>query len=204
MPNTFFYLHGFNSDADRSSDKVQLLQTIGEVILLSYDSFATYDNILRSLIDSVQVDPHENPVFVGTSLGGFYAAELGKHYGLPSVLINPAWNPYEVLAKFRGQTLTNYKNGAVKTLERESTGRYTGIGFVPDRRNLPLVLLDEDDELLDSKATREHFMSMRCPVVLFEGGCHRFKHMKEALPHIEEYTHHGVNVTDMKTGKPGL
>ena len=105
MPNTFFYLHGFNSDADRSSDKVQILQTIGEVILLSYDSFATYDNILRSLIDSVQVEPHENPVFVGTSLGGFYAAELGKHYGLPSVLINPAWNPCEVLAEFVGQRL---------------------------------------------------------------------------------------------------
>lgn len=187
MKPTFHYLHGFNSDADESSDKVMSLKTIGDVVLFSYDSFDTYDNIMKHLEGAISEFCHENAAVIGTSLGGFYAAELGKRMGYPSIMINPAWKPYEVLSSLCGQTLTNYKNGTVRTLDRETLETYAGRSFDQNREILPLVLIDEGDELLDSKETFEYFTRMNCPIAIFEGGSHRFEHMKEALDPIQDY-----------------
>ena len=46
-----------------------------------------------------------------------------------------------------------------------------------------LVLLDRGDELIDSESTAE-YIGDRYPVVMFEGGSHRFEHTRESLPHI--------------------
>ncbi len=199
MNPRFYYLHGFNSGADESSDKVKTLKTIGEVILISYDSFDTYDNIMKHLCGLIPDYFCENAAIVGTSLGGFYAAELAKRLGYPCVMINPAWKPFEVLSPLCGQTLTNFKTGEVRTLNQETTESYVGKSFDTDRYFFPLILLDECDELLDSKETFEHFTRMKCSVLLFEGGSHRFEHMKEALPRIEVYMHQCEYVTDMST-----
>lgn len=199
MKPRFYYLHGFNSDADESSDKVKILKTIGEVILISYDSFDTYDNIMKHLCGLIPEYSFAfgNAAIIGTSLGGFYAAELGKHLGYPCVMINPAWNPYAVLSPKCGQTLTNYKTGEVRTLGNETTESYVGRSFDTDRHFFPLVLLDEGDESLDAKETLGKLTQMKCIVEIFEGGSHRFEHMKEALPHIEGHMHHCEYIEDI-------
>jgi predicted esterase YcpF (UPF0227 family) len=81
------YLHGFNSAFNPDSDKVRALSKIDEVYPVSYNSFDSHTNILYDLLTKTR---HlENPVFVGTSLGGFYAAALASSFGTPCVLINP-------------------------------------------------------------------------------------------------------------------
>jgi uncharacterized protein len=196
----FYYLHGFNSAADPDSDKVRLLKSIGEVVLLSYDSFATYDQIMKSLVEANEPDLDWTiPVIVGTSLGGFYAAELGKCWGLPCVMINPAWRPLDVLGPQSGQTFTNYKTGEVRTLEKHVTDSYLGKSFDTNRYYFPLVLLDEGDELLDSQETSQQLSSMKCEVIMFEGGDHRFAHMEQALKPISDYASVCEYVTDLNT-----
>jgi predicted esterase YcpF (UPF0227 family) len=73
---------------------------------------------------------------------------------------------------------------------------YRGRRFDARRPVLPLVLLDEGDERLDSRVAGEHFTGLDCPVVLFPGGNHRFEHMEEALPRILRYADSGGVVAD--------
>jgi uncharacterized protein len=181
----FFYLHGFNSAVDESSDKFQLLKTLGETVPLNYDSFDTYGNIIKSLVGRIEMD--FMLVFVGTSLGGYYAAELGKIFDSPCVMINPALNPGECLEPLVGQTFENYQTGVVNTLSKETVDSYRGMEFSKDRYRYytPLVLLDSGDELLDSKKTSQEMSGY--DVVCFNGGNHRFEHMVESLPFISNY-----------------
>ena len=47
--------------------------------------------------------PREEMAVMGSSLGGFYAAWLSAHWGIPAVLINPAVQPSRDLARHIGE-----------------------------------------------------------------------------------------------------
>ena len=49
-----------------------------------------------------------------------------------------------------------------------------------------LILLDEGDEVIDARHTRE-VLKDYYQVEMFEGGNHRFAHMEEALPLIASF-----------------
>lgn len=188
MKTKYIYLHGFNSDSDKNSDKTKILETIGEVVHLSYDSFDTYENIMESLMLASKDHATDiGRVIIGTSLGGFYAAELGKRLKYPSILINPCINPWESLLPMCGETFTNYKNGNIRVLEEEVINSYEDNPFANGNLYDPLVLLDAGDELLDAPENYKYFSDMGYPVKMFEGGSHRFDHMLESLPVISEY-----------------
>ena len=51
-----------------------------------------------------------------------------------------------------------------------------------------LILLDRGDKLMDSEKTAE-FIGDRYNIVMFEGGNHRFAHMRESLNHIATLAH---------------
>lgn len=96
-----FYIHGrFGSTF---GDKVmQLKDHYGEsvVIPLAYDpeSPLTAQLTLISKIDD-SLTHTEDPRFmiVGSSIGAFWAARIAYHYGCPSVLINPCYDPVKMI-----------------------------------------------------------------------------------------------------------
>lgn len=63
-----------------------------------YDSDLNYDHIKKNLINYVEElkkqYPDERLIFVGTSLGGFWAKHLANHYKDSAILINPALKFY--------------------------------------------------------------------------------------------------------------
>ncbi|MRH77641.1 hypothetical protein GH984_02870 [Spiribacter sp. C176] len=184
----FVYIHGFNSAFDPSSEKIRHLCRIGDVRGIEYDSFGSYPEILRKLASQISIQ--DETIFVGTSLGGFWAAEMGRQISAPSVIINPCVEPRTSLRKYIGAELTNHVTGESKTLSQasvlsyekrldEQTAQYTF---------LPLVLLDMGDEVIDSHTTQNLLESY--PMTCFEGGSHRFEHMEEAIDDIEHYVNH--------------
>jgi len=86
----YVYLHGFNSAYDPVAVKVQALRAIGEAEGVTYNTSNAYPRIFAELSEQI---PRDEVVLVGTSLGGFWAAEMAKHFGMPSVIINPAIEP---------------------------------------------------------------------------------------------------------------
>jgi predicted esterase YcpF (UPF0227 family) len=184
----YIYIHGFNSAFDPESQKIQLLCSIGKVVGVNYNSFDTYKSIFEDLYTNVQnLVTNEDVVFVGTSLGGFWAAEMARLFRCPSILINPCYDPYIMLRKLVGTEMSNYQTGEVNTLTNTSVETYPSAMTGADRtfKYLPLVFLDMGDEIIDSHETAQVLYGF--PMKTWEDGSHRFDHMEEALEHILEY-----------------
>jgi predicted esterase YcpF (UPF0227 family) len=184
------YLHGFNSSFNPHSDKVRALSKIDEVYPVSYNSFDTYSNILYDILNKTR---HlENPIFIGTSLGGFFAAALASSSGSPCVIINPVVSGYffqTTGALIKDISISNYVTGEQSILTQDVLNSYANLALVDlNYEYKPLLLLDMSDELIDSNNTYNILKdivsdsSMRYP-----GGSHRFDHINSALPAIQSY-----------------
>lgn len=194
----FIYIHGFNSSFDFTSQKLLDLSMLFHVHGVNYDSFASHREILVQLIEGIPPDIEMcEVVFAGTSLGGYWAAEMGKRFCRPSVIINPCLFPHIVLQKHVGIELMNYQTGEKKTLTEDAIRSYsecskhngpTNITNKDAFSYLPLVLLDMGDDVINSYETQR--LLSEYPMTCFEGGSHRFNHMKKALPYIKEYINH--------------
>ena len=96
-----------------------------------------------------------NAVLVGTSLGGFWAARFGNHFGIPAVLINPTIHPHRSLQRYVGHKLLNFVTRTRNILRDEVPASYGDIEQSGDF----LVLLDKGDEVLDYRRAAEWFGS---------------------------------------------
>lgn len=173
------YVHGFGSSFDPTSDKIVTLSQLGEVVGMSYDYTANPHQIKMTLIEFALDNVVD--LVVGTSLGGYFAAEVGMVVGVPVVMINPAVNPRETLRKYLGENVDHYGNSY--TLTEDTLSGYSFIAVSPV---CGLVLLDEGDEVINAfdiaTVLADHFH-----IVRFPGGSHRFEHMAESLDHISAH-----------------
>ena len=91
----------------------------------------------------------------GTSLGAYWAARLGNHFGIPAVLINPTIHPHQSLKRYVGHKLLNFVTRSRNILRDEVPASYGDI----ERSGDFLVLLDKGDELLDYRQAEKWFDS---------------------------------------------
>jgi len=169
------YIHGFGSKFDPNSAKIKSLKRLGDVVGMNLDYTQSPDSILHSL--ELFAQNNSVDLFVGTSLGAWYASQLSWMTGFPFIAINPAINPQESLRKYEGNGV-DY-DGKEYTLSVDVINEYDKF-----HSSDGLVLLDDGDEVFDSSKTAE-----KCglPCVRFPMGSHRFDHMNEALPYIHDF-----------------
>lgn len=158
MKKVLFYFHGFGSS--KESDKVQRLKDMGYEVYawdIDIDPSVSLPYLMSKLddwiIDNWNRDTADM-VFVGSSLGGWYANKLGYIYNCKTVLINPSLNPKESLKKFNvdSSILERYDEAFLSTLDS--------------------VIYAEDDEVIKpnvEKIEREAQFS-----IMYSTGGHRF------------------------------
>lgn len=158
MEAIIIYCHGYNSSA--KTDKVDVLRNAGFNVF-AWDINVDPDVSLPELeqhIDDVLMD-HLNRqvklIFVGTSLGAWYASNLAKSYGSCSVLVNPAIDPAKALPKI----------GADVTI----TNKYEPLLFDESDN----IIVASDDELLDPVDTLVASANSN-EVLISPTGGHRF------------------------------
>jgi uncharacterized protein len=125
---TVVYFHGFASVGD--NPKTQSLAAALNAAspahnLIAPDLPVTPDQV-EQLVMSLFVDDVNYPlIFVGTSLGGFWANYFSSRYDAPCVLVNPAMQPSRSLYQYVGQTdLKNYATGAPVTVTMEDIEQF--------------------------------------------------------------------------------
>jgi uncharacterized protein len=183
----FIYLHGFNSAFDPNHEKVRHLETIGYVTGITYDTTAKYSKIFDDLTEHVRQYDLTDVVFVGTSLGAFWAAKMSQYFGTPSVLINPCYDPTSMLQKYVGEQ-TNYQTGVKTNFTVDSCESYVGTVLQGLQFNYkPLMIVDLGDEVIDSNKTIELLSTKMSETVQWNGGSHRFDHMEQSLDYIRSY-----------------
>lgn len=192
------YLHGFNSAYKPDSDKIVALSKLDKIYPLSYNSFDTYDNIMRSILEATS---HlKNLVFAGTSLGGFYAANCAAKLGVPCVLINPVTRGSFIQNNaifIKDVPMTNYVTGEVNAVTQTMIDSYDGLDIKElDYDCKPMLLLDLGDEIIDSEDTSKHLKDIiSCSSVYYPGGSHRFDHIECSLLDIELYLNNFSSVS---------
>ena len=79
------FLHGLESKP--GCEKVQLLQSLGHIVQspkIEYKDDKSYENLYK-------LTKYNNyDVIIGSSMGGWFAWNLGKELGVPVLLLNPA------------------------------------------------------------------------------------------------------------------
>ncbi|WP_457627120.1 YqiA/YcfP family alpha/beta fold hydrolase [Persephonella sp.] len=181
------YIHGFNSAG--YGDKVnKLKEHFGMENVISINLPYKPEKAISQLEFIIRNIKNEEPLLlVGTSLGGAYTIYLSYKFDLPGVVINPSIRPSEDLKDQVGKQ-TNYKTDEVYEFTREDVEWLKKIEIPLEElqkiKDRLYIYLDEDDELLDSKATARYFEGFY--VRLFPGGDHRFQHMDELLEDLKK------------------
>ncbi|AUR85998.1 hypothetical protein NVP1081O_263 [Vibrio phage 1.081.O._10N.286.52.C2] len=178
------YLHGWGSHYDPTNEKIVELSKIGTVSGFTID-YCVDATVIESLLVKHVINAKID-LIVGTSLGGFWAASVGSVTGVPFVSINPALDPSTSLNHYIGNGITYSGNEYLLTQDVIDT--YKLYDF--DLYGCGLILLDKADKVVDNVATQAK-MDGHYEVEMFEGGSHRFEHMKESLPLIKY--HYGIS-----------
>jgi predicted esterase YcpF (UPF0227 family) len=176
------FIHGFASCGLGQKSRI-LIDRFGRQQVLTPDlAFAPLDAIAQ-LEQLLRQHPVE--LLVGSSLGGYYATWLNWQWPLPTVLINPAVRPWQLLADHLGPQqrwcdgkafeFTTRHAAQLRSLHRET--------LQPQERYL--VLLQSGDEVLDYRAATHYYRDHR--VIVESGGNHRFENLADYLPVIDNF-----------------
>ncbi|MDI3324377.1 YqiA/YcfP family alpha/beta fold hydrolase [Pontibacterium granulatum] len=98
------YLHGLGSNGQSSTARG--LSELGfDVISPDYRP-QFYNESLEQLVQLVE---HHQPVLIaGTSMGGYYALKLYERFVIPTIAINPCFEPATLLQKYLDQPAHDY------------------------------------------------------------------------------------------------
>lgn len=185
MP-TIVYLHGFAS-VGNSAKSQRLVERFGKDMVVSPDLPMDPNDAIKTITKAVAEAvsrPNAFPiVFVGTSLGGFYARYMACMLVEPAVLVNPATNPAKSMKLFVGNN-TNYATGKVFTLTEEHLTKMQQLqdelAIFPYYAKIDLFLAKDDAVLPYADALAD--LPEPNSVTIFEDGGHRFEaHWDEAM-----------------------
>ncbi len=162
MTNHVIYFHGYGSTPE--SSKVDMLR---EELSSDYSVHAFPIDIdpdkahleLTEQIDNLLLeDMHSDDkvLFVGTSLGGWWASKLGVLYGISAIVINPPEKPSESLSKY----------GEPETI----TSKYEDFTVGEDN----VYFFAEEDSVIDNLELRKRIATAGLPVFIVKGATHRF------------------------------
>jgi hypothetical protein len=153
MKTLVVYFHGLGGSPN--SSKVKDLRDAGflvEAPSIPVDPVkaeATLDDFLDRVITKHYYDgSFTKVVFVGTSLGGFWAARMGEKWDATQVLVNPAMSPEISLKKYLDSGYVDYQTNTSKSMTCEiveSFNKYSSKGSLVNRH----FFIAKNDQVVD-------------------------------------------------------
>ena len=124
-------------------------------------------------------------LFIGSSLGGFYATYFAEKLGSKAVLINPASNPYLGMEMYLGKN-TNYSTNEEFYLTKKDLEilKLNNVSKVNSPASY-LVLIETGDDVIPFKYTLDFYSG--CNFRIVNGGSHSFDSFKEKLEIISKF-----------------
>ena len=193
MQKIILYIHGFNSSplSIKAEQTRQYLCKHFPQVHFYCPQLASNPkeaiNQLEHIIQSYQTNT--SWYLMGSSLGGYFASYLSEKYNYPSVLINPAIKPFELLKDYLGEQVNPY-TGEVYQVTRDHMIELKVIepkspSFDMQKKNNYLVMVQTDDEVLNYQQAVEKYQ--HCRLVIEQGGDHSFVDFEQHLPTIADF-----------------
>ena len=187
MTKTILYLHGFASSSNSNKAKI-LSSYISKISSNSKLMIPNLDNNFKKAISQIEllIKNSDQPIsFIGSSLGGYFAAYFASIENAKAILINPAIPPLKGFDEYLGEN-KNYSTGQkflieeedIKFLRRLLTKKYLN-------KENTLVLMESGDDVLEYKKTSKYFEG--CHIDIVFGGSHSYESMGEKLKKISNF-----------------
>jgi len=114
---------------------------------------------------------------------------LSQKYNFPSVLINPAIKPFELLEDYIGEQVNPYTE-EIYQVTKEHMIELKAIepiapSFDMQQKNNYLVMVQTDDEVLNYQQAVEKYQ--HCQLIVEQGGDHSFVDFDQHLPAIADF-----------------
>jgi predicted esterase YcpF (UPF0227 family) len=187
MSKTILYFHGFASSSN--SNKAKILKKYisknyknAEIIIPDIDNnFKLAVNQIHDLIDNAK-----HPiVFIGSSLGGYYASYFSSKFKTKSVLINPAIPPLKDFEMYLGEN-ENYSTGEKFIITPEDIRYIRKMSYKKySNAENTYVLLESGDEVLNYKEAAKYFSGSYLDIIY--GGSHSYESLDEKLKNIVNF-----------------
>ena len=172
--DVLFVFHGFGSAMPNGAYN-KLYNAFAEhfsIIGFNYDYFdldgndAAIERVWEGLLKN------RNVIFVGTSLGGFWANHYAEKYGVKRVvLVNPVVKPAKQLRQFIGKYRAE-KRGKDILVTEEKVSRYASRTSPPTAGIERLIFLSRDDQVLDYQLSENAYSGANNTVIVFDEGGH--------------------------------
>ena len=154
------YFHGYGSSAN--TPKVRVLRNSLNVPVFAFDANTDPEIAIKEVgfnIDMLLMEDLHAPIqtiFVGTSLGGWLASEMGAKYGIPVIAINPSFDPKNSLKKY--------------DLAEGILNKYTAIKL--SKKNV--YFFAEHDSVIDNTVFRQELIDQGYEVYIDSDADHQY------------------------------
>lgn len=172
---TIIYLHGFGSIGE-SPKSLALKSSFPDHTVLFPDLPVDPLEMLDTVLPLYYRAKSSPVLFVGTSLGGFWAAYFAELLGEIGIIVNPSATPSVGMQARVGAEVKNYKTGEPIVITDEIVDRYKhaeDLLFSKYTGDRIYSFFAKNDNVLDCYETMKKFRTFKsCSV--FESGGHRF------------------------------
>ena len=187
MVKTILYFHGFASSSD--SDKAKLIKNhISEISkdikIFTPDLSNNFQEANNQIIELIK-NNEKDIVFMGSSLGGYYANFFADINNSKAILINPAIPPLKGFDEYLGEN-ENYSTGEKFNVSKEDIKflRSLVVKEFNNQKNV-LILLESGDEVLDYAEAAKYFKGSNIDITF--GGSHSYESMANKLEKIVKF-----------------
>ena len=187
MVKTILYFHGFASSSD--SDKAKLIKNhiskiSKDIKIFTPDLSNNFQEANNQIIELIK-NNEKDIVFMGSSLGGYYANFFADINNAKAILINPAIPPLKGFDEYLGEN-ENYSTGEKFNVSKEDIKflRSLVVKEFNNQKNV-LVLLESGDEVLNYAETVKYFKGSNIDITF--GGSHSYESMANKLEKIVKF-----------------
>ena len=187
MSKSIIYFHGFKSSSDskKAHNLKQFIKTDTKntsiIIPDLNDKFEDANTQINDLIESCETDI----VFMGSSLGGYYALYYSQLLSTKAVLINPAIPPLIGFDKNLGEN-ENYSTGNNFVISEEDISFLKNLSYkkLSNHSNI-MVLVESGDEILAFDKTISYFNGVHIDITF--GGDHSYQSLSSKFTKIKKF-----------------
>ncbi|MEJ6767760.1 MAG: YqiA/YcfP family alpha/beta fold hydrolase [Gammaproteobacteria bacterium] len=187
MTKTILYFHGFKSSSKSSkaqSIKNFIAKNAKNTKIIIPDLDDNFQNAHNQIEELIRLSG-SNIVFMGSSLGGYFASYFSQKLKKKAVLINPAVHPLKDFEVHLGEN-ENYSSGNKFNISSKEISFVRTLSYkkllTP---NDLLILLESGDEILKYNKSASYFSGAYIDIVF--GGNHSYSSFKSKFHKIQKF-----------------